>query len=476
LRNNHSETMQRISRRTFLAGSAALVAAPGPALGAIAPLNVFDVLVVGAGAAGIAAGRKLAAAGKRFAILEASDHVGGRCVTDTTHFDLPYDLGAHWMHMPQTNPVARLAARTGLDVYPAPRGQTVRIGRRNARTGELEYFLAALVRTNRAIAEAARGRTDISCLRALPDDLGEWRETISFMLGPFQSTMDLGEVSAVDFARSAERSSDAFCRQGLGALVAKLAEGLPVQVQNPVRQIKWGGERPIEVATANENLSAQAVIVTASTGVLNAGRIAFDPALPKRSREALSQLPLGSYDHIMVELPGNPLNLQNDDLVFEKSVSTRTGAILANVGGSNLCMVDVGGSFGRALSARGEQAMVSFALDWLSSLYGGEVMKVFKRTHATRWNHEPWILGAASVAEPGGGGARKALMEPLRDRVFFAGEAMHETLWGTVGGAWESGERAAAAVIEAASRPRAPAKQHKPSRRHHRRRRRRRRP
>jgi monoamine oxidase len=69
------------------------------------------------------------------------------------------------------------------------------------------------------------------------------------------------------------------------------------------------------------------------------------------------------------------------------------------------------------------------------------------RTQATRWNAEPWTLGAFSAAVPGGQWARKALMEPVRDRVYFAGEAVHETMWGTVGGAWESGERAAAAVV-----------------------------
>ena len=71
-----------------------------------------------------------------------------------------------------------------------------------------------------------------------------------------------------------------------------------------------------------------------------------------------------------------------------------------------------------------------------------------RRSHATQWAKEPFVLGAFSAAAPGGQGSRKLLMEPLRDRVFFAGEAIHETLWGTVGGAWESGERAAEAALK----------------------------
>ena len=70
--------------------------------------------------------------------------------------------------------------------------------------------------------------------------------------------------------------------------------------------------------------------------------------------------------------------------------------------------------------------------------------KAVKRTHATQWAFAPHVQGAFSAASVGGQPSRRILMtEPLRDRVFYAGEAAHETLWGTVGGAWESGERAA---------------------------------
>jgi len=109
-------------------------------------------------------------------------------------------------------------------------------------------------------------------------------------------------------------------------------------------------------------------------------------------------------------------------------------------------MIDVGGSFGRDLAAKGEKDMVAFALDWLTNMFGADMKNLVQRRHATRWNEEPWVLGAFSAAAPGGQSARRVLMEPL-NRIYFAGEAVHETLWGTVGGAWESGERAADAVL-----------------------------
>ena len=115
-----------------------------------------------------------------------------------------------------------------------------------------------------------------------------------------------------------------------------------------------------------------------------------------------------------------------------------------------LCVVDVAGKFGRELSGKGEAAMIDFAINWLAGLYGTD----FKRHRQAPPRHalEPRAVGARRRL---GRRARRAavaqdLMEPLSNRIFFAGEAAHETLWGTVGGAWESGERAADAALQAA--------------------------
>jgi len=440
--SRHIEAMPRLSRRSFLAASAALAARL--AIGATALRGETDVVIIGAGAAGIAAARRIAAAKRKFVLIEASDHVGGRCITDMTTFGVPYDRGAHWIHMPDLNPVTKVAPRRGLDVYPAPASQKVRIGRRYAREGELEEFLAVRVRANRAILEAAR-KGDGACGQALPRDLGDWRPAVEFVLGPFGCAKDLADVSTVDFAKSAERDVDAFCRQGFGTLIAGLAQGIAVELSTPATAIDL--RRSVEVETPKGTIVARAAIVTVSTNVITSGAIKFTPALPARQLEAMAKLSLGSYDHVALELADNSLGLESDDLVFEKADNTRTAALLANVSGTSLCLVEVAGKFGHDLAGLSEAAMVDFAADWLAGLYGAEVKKAIKRSHATRWNQEPWALGAFSAAAPGGQGARRTIMEPVHDVVWFAGEAAHETLWGTVGGAWESGERAADAVL-----------------------------
>jgi len=439
--------MTVLSRRRFLAASAASAASAGSSAIAAQATGDFDVVIIGAGAAGIAAARRLAGTKAKITVVEASGRLGGRGFTDTVTFGVPFDRGAHWIHVPDLNPVTPLAMKSGFDIYPAPPGGRVRIGRRYARIGEMEDYLTATVRANRAIGEAGRGRQDVSCAQALPKDLGDWQPTIEFVLGPFGCAKDLAEVSALDFSRSVERNNDMFCREGLGTLIAKLADTLPVQLSRPASRIDWSERNRIEISTAKGLLGARTVIVTVSTSVLMSDKLKFEPELPRRYLDAIEKLRLGSYDHIALELPGNPLALQRDELVFEKAESARTAAILANISGSTLCTIEVAGKFGADLAASGEPAMVAFALDWLTALYGADIRRAVKRTSATRWNQEPWTLGAFSAAAPGGQWARAALAEPVRDRIFFAGEATHETLWGTVGGAWASGERAADAVL-----------------------------
>ena len=337
--------------------------------------------------------------------------------------------------------------QSGLDIYPAPPGQRMRIGRRYAREGEMEDFLASLVRANTAIADAAR-KGDVACAQVLPKDLGEWRPTVEFVLGPYGCGKDLAEVSTVDFARAAERDNSAFCRQGFGALLAKLAAGLPVQLATPVTGIEYWSRTRARGADDERRVPASAVIVTASTNVLAAGKIKFAPELPKRHLDAVAKLKLGSHDHVALELTGNPLGLRADELAFEKTESRQTAAIFANVSGSTLCVIDVAGNFGRELSSKGEAGD-----DRLRDQLAHRALRHRLQEH--RQAPPCHALGQRAV------GARRLVGRRARRAVRaqdHAGAAQrphllrrrgaHETLWGTVGGAWESGERAADAVVK----------------------------
>ena len=435
-----------MTRRDFLSASAGLAMTPvlGATAGAATLPREADIVVIGAGAAGIAAARRIMAANRKVIVVEAASQIGGRCQTDVTTFDVPFDRGARWMHNPETNPMIRLARAAGLEIVTAPSGQKIRIGRRYARAGETEEFLAALVRANRAIDEASR-RLDVSCASVLPKDLGDWAGTAEFVLGANFAGKDLKEVSVVDKVRAQDRNTAIACRQGLGTLIAKLGEQVPLSLSTPANRISWGS-RDVTVETPSGKIAARAAIITVSSNVLAAGNIKFNPDIPKRTLDAAAKLSLGSYDRIALRMPGNPLGLARDDIIIEQSNSTRTALLYANMGASSLCSIDVAGSFGHDLSAQGEKAMVAFAVEWLTKLFGSDAAAAVKKSSATRWNAAPYALGAMSAAGPGTQASRKVLSEPV-GCMYLAGEATHETLWGTIDGAWESGERAAEAAL-----------------------------
>ena len=403
-------------------------------------------MVIGAGAAGIAAARRILAANRKVIVVEAMDRIGGRCVTDTATFGVPFDRGARWLYSPDGNPLTKLVRQAGGDLYATAPGQKIRIGRRNARAGETEDFLATLVRANRALDEAARGRVDTVCAAALPKDLGDWRGTVDFMLGPYATGKELKDLSAFDRQRMQDRSSALATRQGLGALLAKLSEGVPIATATPATRIVWGG-RDVAVETPSGRIAARAAIVTISTNVLASGAIRFAPDLPRRPLDAAMKLGLGNNDRIALLLAENPLGLGRDDVVIEKSADMRTALLCANMNGSSLCTVDVGGMFGRDLSTQGEPAMVAFATEWLTKLFGSDIAKAIRKSVATRWNAVPTVQGSTSAAASGGAGSRKILAETFGN-MYLAGEAAHETLYGSVDGAWLSGERAAEAALK----------------------------
>jgi monoamine oxidase len=435
-----------MTRRDLLSASAALVVSQSVvsrAWAAALPREA-DIVVIGAGAAGLAAARRIQAANRKVIVVEAGGRIGGRCWTDSTTFEVPFDRGARWLHNPETNPMIRLARSAGLDIAAAPLGQRIRVGQRNARAGETEDFLAALVRTNRAIDEASR-KADVACASVLPKDLGDWTGTAEFVLGANSTGKDLRDVSVVDKARAQDRNAAIGCRQGAGALLVKLGEQVPVALSTPASQINWNN-REVAVETPAGRIAARAAIVTVSSDVLAAGSIRFTPELPKRQLDAAAKLSLGSYDRIALQLPGNPLGLAHDEAVIEQAKSTRTALLSANVAGSSLCLIDVAGSFGRDLAGQGEKAMVAFAIEWLTRLFGSDLAIKVAKSSVTNWNASPFVLGAMSVATPGGQPSRKILTEPMGN-LFLAGEASHETLWGTADGAWESGERAAEAAL-----------------------------
>jgi len=433
-----------------LTGAAALTAAP--ALGAIPASGEVEIAIVGAGAAGIAAARRVAAAGRRYALLEATGRIGGRVRSTSGKFNVPHDLGAYRLYGGARNPVLESVRAESLRLFQPPPGRRLYVGGREARDNEYDDFTAALRRASRAIVATGEAGQDVAAARVMPE-LPTWQASVSFVLGPLLCSKDLEQVSTVDFARAEERVEDIACRDGLGAVLAAAARPLAVELDTAVTGID--AERgAILLQTTRGNLRARAVVLTASTNVLASGGIAFKPALPKRVADALSELSLGAYDRIVFELPGNPFEFRADERILFKVDAVRAAALVGRVNGSDLTYADVAGGFARELAQSGDAATRAFLSEFLTAQFGSEAPGKIGNSEIVRWSAERFVLGGFSAAAPGAASSRRLLMQPVADRLFLAGEAVHETRWGTVGGAWASGERAAdAALTYVASAP-----------------------
>jgi monoamine oxidase len=429
-----------MTRRTLLAASSLLAAGSAWAVDGHLPSEV-DVIVVGAGAAGIAAARKIRAAGRSVLVLEAKDQVGGRCITDTVNFGLPMDLGAHWIHAPADNPLVPLARAAGFELYDDSDKQRLLIKGRGPRESETESFASALRRAQRAILEAGEAGREVALSEVVPRDLADWRPTVEFLKGAWDSGKEMAQISCVDFYNAIE-TRDMFCRQGYGAIVARLADGLPIRLGTAVTRVDWSG-RGVSVETTAGTVRGRAAIVTVSTGVLAASAIRFTPALPKRQHDAIMALSLGAFEHLMVHLPDNPMEAGADEAFVIKADGSATAKPLARIGGSDWWYLDVGGRFARDLAAQGPAAMKAFASEFVGNEFGPRARRALADVQVTSWATDPFVLGAWSVAGPGATPQRLRLAEPIAQRLLFAGEATEEGLWGTVGGAWVSGERAA---------------------------------
>ena len=429
-----------VSRRAFLAGLGAALVAPRIAHAEF-PSNP-DVVVIGAGAAGLAATRVLMERGVEALLIEASDRIGGRAYTETTTFGVPYDHGAHWLHVAASNPFVAYGRKHGFDVYPAPETYRVFDGDRELDAEEQDTLWNAWGELYRAIGAQGERGNDISAAEAVAGIEGPWSATAAFGIGPWSMGKDLEDFSVVDWWSGAD-GADWFCREGFGALIAHWAGDIPVSFNTTATHIDWSADGVI-VETDQGSIRARAVIVTVSTGVLASGAIGFSPVLPPRKLESFERISMGLYNHITLQFSEDVFGMGPDGyLVFRVSDDRKGFGVLTNAGGHGLAYCDVGGSWARELEQEPAAARIDYAMGELRGMLGSGIDSRFVKGAVTSWGQNPLTLGSYASAESGAHGLRSALRQPVGDRIFFAGEACHRSLWSTAAGARLSGEEVA---------------------------------
>jgi monoamine oxidase len=418
-----------------------------------------DVLVIGAGCAGLGAATALREHGVTAIVLEASARIGGRAWTAYPEAlgGVWFDMGAVWLHTAETNPlvpIARAAGDTLLRSDELRRKRTF-VGTREATPAEYAEYDESWTRYEATADDLLRVLPDAPLAAVVehrPGDL--WALTVEAFEGPVICVAEAEEFSLRDWRRNALEGSNLVPQGGIGAFVARrLGAGLDIRLNTPAMRLRWNGPSGrVAVETPRGTMTARATIITVSTGVLAAGTIAFDPALPATVHHCLEALPMGLAMKVALRATGPdrldlPLHCSVDHQVTGRG--DRLVPFQCWPYGRDYVQGWIGGAVAWDLARAGDAAALDFALTQLRKIFGGRVDKLFAGgAHlVTHWETDPFIRGAYSFVPVGKADARLGLAQPVGDgHLLFAGEACHDGLAGTVAGAWLSGRQAADAV------------------------------
>jgi monoamine oxidase len=432
-----------LNRRQLLLGLGAGTLLGGVTARLAAQAATPDVLVIGAGGAGLTAARELLSAGVSVLVLEARDRIGGRAVTDTS-LGVPWDRGCSWLHSPNVNPWVAYARANDFELITDAWPRHIYAGSRRMGGAETAGYRAIVERMDREMGEAARRGLDVPAAAAFTQATlaDPWYAMAESDLTGWEG-IEPANFSTLDSYQYIEDGEDLVIPRGYGALLAHYARDVEVRLRTPVSRIRWSA-RGVTADTGAGAVSARVAVVALPSAVIADGAVIFSPHLPVEVLQAHHDLPLGLLDKVALKFKRNVFPSERAEFIRQRRDDGRGMNFLTRHWGSNVCIGFSGGRFAHELEAAGEQASIEHALGELTAMLGGDVRKQFDRGIATAWASDPWARGSYSHCLPGRYGARAILARPVGGRLVFAGEHVEQAAYGTLHGAHLSGKRAAA--------------------------------
>jgi monoamine oxidase len=430
-----------------------------------------DVVVLGAGAAGLAAARVLSRAGASAVVLEARDRIGGRLYTrEDAGLPLPVELGGEFIHGTADVSFALLRAANTVAIDTGETSFMLEDG--ELREGEDPFEIV-----ERVMGRASDLREDVSVedfLRGLPGagaDVERERRYARMLVEGFDAAdprvASTRAIAAEWNGEDGGQTSEQFRPLGGYARLLRALHGaldparVHVRLATPAHVLRRqrGGVTVDARSSTGDALAvhARAAIVTLPAGVLNTNALRFEPELPQRTRAALERIVMG---------PVTKLVLRFRSAFWERvrGGRYRDGAFFHNADAAfptfwtmlplraPVLIAWAGGPKADALAGRDDAALAATALDDLRALFGDEPdpRAELEAVYAHDWQRDLYARGAYSYVSVGAGEPRADLAAPVDGVLFFAGEATAPTSEaGTVAGALQSGERAAAEALAA---------------------------
>lgn len=459
MRRRHFLKNTTLATLAFWSTLASCSQARSPQIQAAASDGTADVIIVGAGMAGLTAARQLQAAGLEVLVLEGRDRLGGRIWTDRS-LGVPMDMGASWIHGPDgENPITPLAKAVGARLFVTDddsvilydtEGKAISDRDLVASEGEYEWLLHRVAaygeRQDRDLnLAAAIQRVDAN---ALNNPLLRYHLT-SFL--EFDAGGPLDQLSTWYWDQDeAFPGTDVLFPDGYDAVIDYLARDLPIYLQQGVEAISYD-QSGVTISTNQGEFSADAAVITLPLGVLQAGTVRFDPGLPNGMRQAMGRLKMGMINKVVLTYPRA---FWDETLQYFGYTDPDRGKysyfLNARTFSPAHALMTFGlGNYGLKMESQGDEAIAADVQQTLKRIFGGNIPEP-EQVLVSRWTADPWAQGAYSYAAVGSRPADfNALGASVRDVLFFAGEHTIAKYRGTVHGAYLSGERAAKELLKA---------------------------
>jgi monoamine oxidase len=401
----------------------------------------FDVVIIGAGAAGLAAAQKLRNRRLSVLVLEARARIGGRALTHHLEGGIVFDVGCEWLHSADLNPFVQIGRSRGFEVVPTQPHWSEQSLDINFPAAEQRRFQAASAAFYRRLRRAAGLAEDTAAAEWLEPG-NKWNPLID-AISSYVSGAELSRLSVHDSENYLDTDMNWRVPRGYGALVASLGVGCSVTLSTQVHSIDHSDTDTIRIETSRGVICARKVICTVPTTLLAREAMRFDPPLPNKIAAAAG-LPLGNAEKVMLHVD-HPEDLPVDGHLFGAADRTATGSYDLRPVGRPCIEAFFGGTLARELQGRGE--LVNFAIEELTNLFGSGFRHNVRAVAHSDWAGDPLSGGSYSYALPGHAGDRAILSETVDDRLFFAGEATSARFFSTAHGAYQSGQRAAVDAI-----------------------------
>ncbi len=413
-------------------------------------MQLYDVIIIGAGVAGLTAARELQAQGKSVVVLEAQDYVGGR-VKSFDGWGVPLELGAEFIHGSDTI-TASIARDLGLEIVSAYQDHKLINEDGRSLLPEQKETYKRLLRY-----VALHGKQGVSIQEVINGNPVTKDSTLMKLVAVAAGDFEAGDANMLDsgaytemMTRTAHNGKNLLLKQGYGDIVSYLSDGIDIKLVAIVTKIKYAKTPVVVDLNDGSTMYAKKVIITVSLGVLKSNYIEFAPALPEVKQRAIQKLGMGNSIKFLLRLK-DPQDVHE---LFQYADGDN-GALQtitcwwASASDPHVLVGFCGGSRADAVIDLDEDRLLEKVIQDLSRVLGRDLRHEIAGSRLVRWDDNPFVRGSYSNHPVSTVNAeREALGDPTAGRLFWAGEAtVSDGNYGTVHGAISSGYRVVRQMI-----------------------------